>query len=322
MHKIVIAGSAFLWAAVGVADEECAASAARSAEFSTDGIVRLEVRAGAGDLTVQGESGLRSVQATGTACARSEAQLERIQIRLERDGDTLVLEANPPQMGVNPRDWFGGTPRLDLEVRVPANLAVDIEDSSGNARIANLASAQVSDESGDLEIENIRGALRVSDGSGNVTIRNINGPVRINDGSGDFTITKVVGDVIVTDDGSGSMEIFDVQGNVTIGSDGSGDIQIDLVRGSVRIEEDGSGEIRISGVQHDVTIDDDGSGDITATNVQGDLTVGVAGSGGVHHENVRGRVRVESEGIDTGASEEQQPEIASEELEVENSGDE
>lgn len=317
MYKVVITGAVFLWAGIAGADDDCPFSAARSAELSTDGIVRLEVRAGAGELKVQGENGLRGVQVSGTACARNESQLERVQIRLDREGDTLVLNAEPPHAGVNPRDWFSGTPRLDLEVKVPPSLVVEIEDGSGNLRVANVASAVVRDESGDLEIENIRGSLRVSDGSGNTAVRGVQGRVRINDGSGDFSIAKVVGDVIVTDDGSGSIEIVDVQGNVTIGSDGSGDIRVELVQGSVRVEEDGSGDIRVRFVQHDVTIDGDGSGSIIAENVEGDLIVDDAGSGGVQHEGVRGRVRVASEGIDTGASEEQQPEIESEALQVE-----
>lgn len=317
MYKVVITGAVVLWAGIAFADADCASSAERSAEFSTDGITRLEVRAGAGELTVQGETDLRSVQATGTACARSESQLERVQIRLERNGDTLVLQAEVPQFGVNLRNWFGGAPRLDLTVRVPGHLAVDIEDGSGDARVANTASARVRDGSGDLEIENIRGELRVSDGSGEARMRSVQGPVRIDDGSGDFSIAKVVGDVIVTDDGSGSIEIVDVQGNVTIGSDGSGDIRVELVSGSVRIEEDGSGDIRVRVVQHDVSIDHDGSGVIIAENVQGDFVIEDAGSGGVQHDGVRGRVRVASEGIDTGAPAQEKAEVASEELEVE-----
>lgn len=322
MTKLALAGAAFLWAGLAAADNDCAFSAERTAEFSVDGIERLEIRAGEGELRVEGETGLRGVHAVGRACARSEAQLADVQIRLERKGSTLVLETLPEDdEGFHPRNWFGRGSTLDLTVRLPAGLAVAIEDTSGDAYVANVGTAEIEDGSGDLEIENIRGGLKLVDGSGEVTIRGVQGSVRIDDGSGDFTVTKVVGDVIVVNDGSGEMRITDVQGNVTIGNDGSGEIYIELVSGSVRIEEDGSGGIDIRRIEHDVMIDADGSGSIVVDDVQGDLVVGNSGSGGVDHTNVRGRVRIANENIDTeeqgDADEASEVEGESDALEVE-----
>lgn len=304
MNKLALVSAAVLCASVAVADDDCAFSAERTAEYSVDGIERVDIRAGAGELRVEGESGLRSVHAVGRACARRESQLADVQIRLERKGNTLILETLPKDdEGFNPRRWFGSAPKLDLTVRLPAGLAVDIEDSSGKAYVANVGTAQIKDGSGDLEIENVRGALKLSDGSGEVTIRGVQGSLRIENGSGDLSVTKVVGDVIVVNDGSGGIRITDVQGNVTIGNDASGEIQIEDVSGSVRIEEDGSGGIEIRRVQHDVIIDRDGSGSILVADVQGDLTVGNAGSGAVDYTNVRGRVRVPNQDADTQTSE-------------------
>ena len=303
MNKLALAGAAFLWVGVAAAaDDDCAFTADRTAEFSVDGIERLDIRAGAGELRVEGESGLRSVHAVGRACARSEAQLADVKIGLERKGTTLILETLPKEgEGFNPRNWFGRAPSLDLTVRLPAGLAVDIEDSSGKAYIANVGTAQIKDGSGELEIENVRGALKLTDGSGEITIRGVQGSVRIEDGSGALTATKVIGDVIVVNDGSGAIGITDIQGNVTIGNDGSGEIRIENVSGSVRIEEDGSGGIDIRGVHHDVIIDVDGSGSISVADVQGDFTVGNAGSGGIEHTNVRRRVRIPNQETDAQA---------------------
>jgi hypothetical protein len=319
MNNVTLAIAALLLSCVVMvvsADEDCAFRADRSAQAATDGITRVEVRAGAGDLTVTGESARRTLDVSGVACASKEAQLEDVQVRLERAGDTLVLEAQPPDNTLSLRKWFfSGQPHLHLTVRLPAGLAVDIEDTSGNVRLANVGPTRMQDGSGDLEIDNVKGELSVKDGSGNVTIRKIQGPVRIEDGSGDFTIAQIVGEVIVAADGSGSMEIADVQGNVTIGNDGSGDIGIERVSGSVKIEDDGSGNIRVAVVEHDVTIEGDGSGDINVQDVRGDFSVMAAGSGGVWHEGVRGNVRLASEEIQSEQPSEQSE--ASEELEVE-----
>lgn len=299
MTKVAMAGFAFLWAGVVVADNDCAFMAERTAEFSVDGIERLQIRAGAGELKVEGESGRRNVQASGHACARSEAQLERVQIRLEREGNTLVLEALPlDDESFHPRNWFGATPTLDLTVQIPAGLAVDVHDGSGGTHIANVGDALVEDGSGDLVIENVQGGLKVIDGSGEATIREVQGAVRIEDGSGDFSIKNIVGDVIVVSDGSGEIEIVDVRGSVTVGNDGSGEIRIETVSGSVRIEDDSSGGIAIRDVQHDVIIDNDGSGSIVVADVQGDFFVEDGGSGAVEYENVRGRVSIAGEDTD------------------------
>ena len=86
MTKVALTGAALLWAGLVAADDDCAFTAERTAEESADGIERLEIRAGAGDLNVEGENGLRSVYVTGSACARTEAQLDRVQLRLVREG--------------------------------------------------------------------------------------------------------------------------------------------------------------------------------------------------------------------------------------------
>jgi hypothetical protein len=291
MNKLAMFASLALPLAASAADD-CRFEATRTADASTDGIKRIIVRAGAGELNITGEVGRRALNAVGEACASRENQLERLQLRLSREGDTLVLLTEIPEVAFNPSQWFGGAERIDLVVKVPAGIAVDIEDSSGEARIVNLGAARITDSSGDLQIESIKGDLTVDDASGSVTIRNVQGPIRIADGSGEMSIAEVMGEVTVTNDGSGSIAIADVQGNVTIGSDGSGEIRIERVSGSVKVENDGSGEIFVGTVKHDVSIDHDGSGEIVVENVDGDFIVGEGGSGGIRHDKVGGNVRV------------------------------
>jgi ribosomal protein S28E/S33 len=296
MNKLVLSVVALCLAFAAHAADDCRFSADRTMDESTDGIKRIVVHAGAGDLDIKGESGRRALEAVGKACASAEKQLEGLKIRVTRDADTLVLVTEIPEFALSPSGWFGDSPRIDLTVRVPAGIAVDIEDSSGEATIANLGATRVTDSSGDLRIENIKGGLDVNDSSGEVSIRNVQGPVRVGDGSGELSIAEVMGEVTVTSDGSGSIEVAEVQGSVTIGDDGSGDLRIERVSGSVKIEDDSSGEIFVSTVKHDVAIDHDGSGGIVVENVEGDLFVGESGSGGVRHDKVGGNVRLAGEG--------------------------
>ncbi len=271
--------------------DDCEVRAERLAEASIDGIKHLIVRAAAGELTVEGIAGLRNVSAIGVACGRNERQVERLQLRMSREGDALILTTEIPE-GFNPFNWFGDDGWIDLTVSVPAGMAIDIEDSSGSAKIAKVGSTRITDSSGELDIENVRGDLIVGDGSGEIAIRNVQGMVRLADASGDVSIVDVTGDVIVTNDGSGEIHISDVRGSVTIGADASGSMRIERVGGSVKIEQDASGDIYVAHVKHDFTVLNDSSGDIEATDIGGDFIVAESGSGEVRHERIGGEVRL------------------------------
>jgi DUF4097 and DUF4098 domain-containing protein YvlB len=263
--------SAVLLPATARADNECRYRADRAAEASIDGIEQIVIQAGAGSLEVQGEPGLQRMQARGDACASDGDDLERLQIRVERKGDTLVISSVTPDTVLDPRSWFGGQARLDVSIKVPVGIALHVEDASGDARISNVRALKLSDGSGSLRIEDIKGSLEVDDGSGEVTIARVEGPLSIEDGSGEVDIKQITGDV-------------------TIVNDGSGEIRIESVSGSVKIENDGSGAIRVSRVKRDVRVDRDGSGEIVVQHIDGNLSVGKGGSGGIRHERIGGSI--------------------------------
>ena len=278
------------------AENACRYRADRAAEASADGIRKIVVEVGAGSLDIRGEPGRQRIEASGEACAPDEESLEHLQIHVERRFGTLVISTKPPMSIREPSSWFGGGDRgdgrLDISIKVPAGIAVDVEDGSGDARISNVGDLDITDGSGSLHIENVDGSVDLLDGSGDVTIARVRGSVSVKDGSGEIEIEQVTGDVKIPNDGSGGIAIVDVQGSVTIGNDGSGDIRIERVGGSVKIGNDGSGEIRISHVKRDVTVDHDGSGAIVVEDVDGDLSIGEHGSGGVRHARIGGSVSV------------------------------
>lgn len=277
------------------ADDDCRYRADRSAEASADGISRIAVVAGAGELKIEGTAGRRSVQITGIACAARESALEQLQVDVERDGDVLKITTRHPSFGLAPGRWFADSSRIDLSIEVPAGMALDVQDSSGPLRIRTVGALTIRDESGELDVEHVKGDLNVTDGSGEIRIADVQGPVRVSDGSGEISIERVMGEVTIVNDGSGGIRIADVEGSVTIGNDGSGEIDIERVSGSVRIEEDGSGDIRVSRVRHDVWIGTDGAGEIVVEDVEGDFEVRNAGSGGVRHKRIGGTVRLAGE---------------------------
>ena len=263
--------SAVLLPAAARADDDCRYQADRAAEAPTDGVKRVIIRAGAGNLEIQGEPGRQRMEARGEACASDKDQLERLQIRVQRNGDTLVISSLTSDTALDPRSWFGSHSRLDVSIKVPAGIALDVEDGSGETRISNVGSLKVADGSGSLRIEDISGSLELDDGSGEVTIAGVRGPLTIKDGSGDIEIKQITGEVIIV-------------------NDGSGEIRIESVTGHVKIDNDGSGAINISRVNRDVTVDRDGSGEIVVQDIDGNLSVGRDGSGGIRHNHIGGSI--------------------------------
>ncbi len=290
--------SAILLPAAVRADDACRYRADRAAEASTDGIRRIVVEAGAGSLDIRGEPGRQRMQASGVACASDKQQLEQLQIYVERKGSTLVIATSAPWSLLNPTTWSNdvGEGRLDVSIKVPEGIELEVEDGSGDAYISNVGELEMNDGSGSLRIEDIQGSIELVDGSGDVAIARVRGSVSLKDGSGEVEIKQVSGELEIIDDGSGGLVILDVQDNVEIVNDGSGDIRIERVNGSVDIGNDGSGDIHISRVQRDVVVGNDGSGAIVVQDIAGDFTVRQDGSGGIRHERVGGRVRLPDNG--------------------------
>jgi hypothetical protein len=214
------------------------------------GAASARISVGAGDLRVEGSDG-DAVIIRGRACASSAAVLEEISVRTSLDGERLEIETEMPEGSWS---WSGSSyAYVDLEIRLPANLAVSIDDGSGDAFVGGLASVEIDDGSGKLEVRDVAGSLSVSDGSGDLEVAEVGGEVRISDGSGDMTV-RGAGGVIVESDGSGSIRIERTRGSVTVENDGSGNIVVDGVEGDFVVDNDGSGSIRYDNVSGRVDI--------------------------------------------------------------------
>ena len=115
---------------------------------------------------------------------------------------------------------------IDLEVVIPLDMSVFVDDGSGSMSISNLnGELEIDDGSGSISIENVDNNVKIDDGSGNLSLYNIGGDIYIDDGSGTITVNGVKGDVTV-DDGSGSIIINDMQGNFHMDDDGSGSVRV------------------------------------------------------------------------------------------------
>lgn len=230
-------------------------TAPRNATVDAGGAKRIDIEASAGFLRVKGVSGSQ-VRITGVARASRQNLLSEIRLVAERRGDAVFIKADIEDRNNNwgnNNDYRG----LDLTIEVPSQIALDIEDGSGEIEIVGTAGVRLVDGSGAIEMENIGGAVDIDDGSGEIQMRNIRGNVAVSDGSGEIVARGVTGNLTVEEDGSGAIEAYDVSGSFVVRNDGSGGIKADGVGGDLDVRSKGSGSVNYYNVKGTVRVPDD-----------------------------------------------------------------
>jgi hypothetical protein len=245
---------------------DCEFTADRSTGLDLAGIERVVILAGAGDLEVRGSGSAKRIEARGKACATTQELLDGTKLTVRRDGNVATIQTEIPETRSRDQAW------IDVGIALPANLPVDVTDSSGDSELRDLRALKVRDSSGDLRIESIAQSVDVSDSSGEIVITKA-GSVKLQDSSGNIDVREVARDVEVASDSSGDIEIRGVTGRVHIVQDSSGDIRVWQVKGSVDVETDSSGDIRVADVGGDFTLQYDGSGEVKFENVTGRVSV-------------------------------------------------
>lgn len=233
MKRAIVAASLILFACGSLA----AVETTKTLTLPVDGLKNVEIRAGAGSLTVTGREGLTAIEVKAEIVARhvreedmDEYLKDRVELVLEKRGDSAVLVSR-----VRERFRlfnFDGDAVINLTVSVPKTLPLDIDDGSGGIVAQDLAAVRLDDGSGSIKVERIAGGLTIDDGSGEIEIYDVMGDVSVDDGSGGITIRRVGGSVEV-DDGSGGIDIDDVGQDVRLISTGSGGVDVSNVKGKV-----------------------------------------------------------------------------------------
>ena len=214
----------------------------------------LDVAAAAGDLDITGVSRSNEVSIRGRICVSDEDWLDKVRVGI-REGDVAKIYVESPDSDNGWSLWGNRYAYVDLVLEMPADLALQLRDSSGDIEIESVDDVEVTDSSGDLEIRDARGNVEIKDSSGDITVR-------------------------------------DLGGDLTIISDSSGNIRGNDIEGSVLVLADSSGHIGFSEVGRDVVVEKDSSGDITVASVGGDFSVLRDGSGQIHSRDVKGEVNI------------------------------
>ncbi len=260
--------------------DDCRYTAERVLDIDAAGLSALHLETSAGDLQVRAEAGLARIEVRGRACHSDEAGLAGIQLREQRTGREASVSVVIPDAGSSSGLFGDHHAYMDVRVRMPDTIRLDLRDSSG-----------------DIEVEGLRAGLEVADSSGDIELDDIGGGIEITDSSGDIEVRRAKGDVTVRSDSSGDIDIAGVEGNVLVQDDSSGEIDIRDTSGDAVVERDSSGDITFAGIGGSARVGSDGSGDIRADQVRGDFTVERKSNvDGIRHSGVGGRVSLPPEG--------------------------
>ena len=266
--------------------EQCEVSKRIHEEFPASAISTLKINALAGYLEISAtESG--NISFSGRACSDEPEWLERMSLDIERDDDVLILTVMIPY---DDQDFDARYAHMDIDITLPADLVIEVKDSSGDIFISNVSASRIDDSSGNIRVSQNLVPINIRDSSGKIDVRDLRGDLEISDSSGDIEIREVYGSVRIPRDSSGDIDIETVTGIVDIERDGSGDIDISDISADVSIGSDGSGSIKINSVQGGVFIGSDGSGMINITNISGNLLVQAKGSGDVRTRGIEGEI--------------------------------
>src|SRR6478736_3647484 len=238
-----------------LADHDCKFKAERNLDIDPAGLKALTLVLGSSDAQVEGVAGIKRIEVRGKACASEEEWLKDLTVDQERGGDRVRVTTSKNRDGTHINLFGSSYAYIDLTVRIPVDLALEVDAGSGDADVGNVAS------------------LRFTSGSGDAIIYDIGG----------LDVERV---------GSGDIRASNARGDIKVGHVGSGDVTFADVRGSVRIESVGSGDVGVRRTAGDVEIGSIGSGDVTVDGVGGNFIVHSAGSGDLHHHQVTGKVEV------------------------------
>ncbi len=232
------------------ARSECRYDAEHEISVAASASDTLDLKAGAGDLKVEGRQGSDQVRATAHA-ASDQDYLDELRVTLDRAGNDIILTTHYPDLsGFS----FGNkVARIDLVVEIPLDMAVEIDDSSGSMEVSDTGALRIDDSSGDIDVTGIDGSVSIEDSSGSVAVEDVAGDVEIDDRSGPIDVRDIQGTVRVRDN-SGPIDVAEVGQDVVVERDGSGSINVRNVGGDFTVRRDGSGGIRYSNVEGRVQI--------------------------------------------------------------------
>jgi DUF4097 and DUF4098 domain-containing protein YvlB len=231
----------------------------RTETFKTPGVVRLDIRNGAGEVRLDAGAGDGETTVVLEPLRDNESSIEavqgaRVELHERADGHDVVVD-------VRGRSRFFRGAEVLVAITCPTETSVevhtgsaniegrglfkrvDVETGSGDVQFGDISEdAEVNAASGDVQISLIGGEGRLNTASGDVQVGTIGGDARVNSASGDVLIRSAGGRLEVNT-ASGDVLVKEALGSVNVNT-ASGDQQIGSVQDSVNMKS-ASGDVKV-----------------------------------------------------------------------------
>ena len=263
--------------------------------FAVDGMPRVRVQNVSGEIAIGvGESGQVRVVAhkrvKGGSADRAKRLLENVEVRMEQEGNDVLLK---PHLYEQDRGWAdlfrGGRVAVDFEITVPREVRIEGQTVSGDFELAGTRGPlEVQSVSGDVRLDDAQGPLRLKTVSGDAVLSVFGGQLVANTVSGDLTFERVRlhGSDIVSVSGEiridGELDKAREHRLKTI----SGDIDLRLTGGSYDIrfssmsgdlDSEMEGEISVTGRRDKHVMIGAAETKVTVKTMSGDLEIRASG---------------------------------------------
>jgi hypothetical protein len=178
-----------------------------------------------------------------------ETQITRVIHRNSDPGETFKVTGSVLSIDTD----CGHNCSVQYEITAPEGVAVAGKLSSGDIGLTDIATANVTVQSGDIAIQGATGEVKLTATSGDITIADTSGPATIQTTSGDLHGLNVGGPVTakVT---SGDVELMlSTAASVTAHAT-SGDVKVIVPAGPYQVRtRTGSGDETLAGITNDAT---------------------------------------------------------------------
>lgn len=209
------------------------------AQFSESGINTLEVKGSFCRVEISGSSNTNTVDFRGEISGTQ--RMGSIEIKYQKNGSTMQVWVERD----NKLNW--GNIRGELIFKVPAQIHLVVDNSSGSVEVSGIRSEQMHLEasSGSINAQDIEANSDIRTSSGSIKVSNLKGTITGKSSSGSQKWEQIQGN-IQTLASSGSIRITQAEGNIDAETS-SGGVKLENVKGMLNLRAS-SGSLHGTGV--------------------------------------------------------------------------
>lgn len=189
-HRSLASAIALMFMPVMVLADNCAYQETLAFTLPAEAVERFDIKTGAGTLEVLGDSVDGQIHVQALVCTSRKSGLVGMGVEHALRGGTQHIETRIPENQTTV--WTSHYARIDLTVRMPAGLPVQVHDGSGELSVSGTGALVLRDGSGSAAIDSVAGSVEVRDRSGSIDVRDVSREVTIHEsGSGSVALQRV-----------------------------------------------------------------------------------------------------------------------------------